>query len=49
MVDVGANHGIYSYWMHKKVGAGGNVVAFEPQAELGIYLGQLKNALGSTA
>jgi len=33
-VDVGANQGIYSYWMHRAVGAQGNVVAFEPQPEL---------------
>ena len=43
-VDIGANRGIYSYWMHRQVGAGGRVVAFEPQPELGVSLEQLKLA-----
>ncbi len=46
VVDVGANRGIYSYWMHKAVAPGGNVVAFEPQPELASYLRELKVALG---
>ena len=33
-VDIGANWGIYSYWMHGLVGAEGHVIAFEPQPEL---------------
>lgn len=41
-VDVGANRGVYSYWMHKKVGPRGNVVAFEPQPELVAYLNDYK-------
>ena len=32
--DVGANHGIYSYWLAKSVGARGQIHAFEPQSEL---------------
>jgi len=44
VADVGANKGIYSYWMHKAVGPGGNVVAFEPQPELVAYLHALKAA-----
>jgi FkbM family methyltransferase len=43
-VDVGANRGIYSYWMHKKVGQEGTVVAFEPQPELNLQLNRLKSA-----
>jgi len=31
---IGANRGIFSYWMHKKVGSNGRVIAFEPQPEL---------------
>ena len=45
-VDIGANRGIYSYWMHRKVGANGHVVAFEPQPELNISLDQLKSRFG---
>jgi FkbM family methyltransferase len=44
VADVGANKGIYSYWMHKAVGPRGNVVAFEPQPELVAYLQALKTA-----
>ncbi|MBL9085407.1 MAG: FkbM family methyltransferase [Planctomycetales bacterium] len=42
VADIGANRGIYSYWMHKAVGPTGNVVAFEPQPELQTYLADLK-------
>ena len=42
VVDVGANRGIYSYWMHRATRPDGNVVAFEPQPELVDYLGDLK-------
>jgi FkbM family methyltransferase len=45
VVDIGANRGIYSYWMHKAVAPDGNVVAFEPQPELAAYLRELKSAL----
>jgi FkbM family methyltransferase len=44
VLDVGANRGIYSYWMHKKIGSAGRVIAFEPQPELGDVLRQLKAA-----
>src|SRR5262245_25877130 len=37
-VDVGANKGAYLYWMRRAVGAGGSVIAFEPQARLAAYL-----------
>jgi len=46
VADIGANRGVYSYWMHKAVGRDGNVVAFEPQPELAAYLRDLKTALG---
>jgi len=48
VVDVGANLGIYSYWMHRAVGAGGRVIAFEPQPELARHLVDLKNAFALT-
>ncbi|HIE65846.1 MAG: FkbM family methyltransferase [Nitrospira sp.] len=41
-VDIGANRGVYSYWMNKKVGPQGFVISFEPQPELDIYLNQVK-------
>jgi len=42
VIDIGANRGIYSYWMSKKAGNGGKVIAFEPQPELGFFLEDLK-------
>ncbi len=45
VVDIGANRGAYSYWMHRYAGAEGRVVAFEPQPELTEYLGRLKRSL----
>jgi FkbM family methyltransferase len=48
VVDIGANRGVYSYWMHKKVGPRGHVVAFEPQPELNKYLVDLKSAFRLT-
>ncbi len=44
VIDIGANKGIYSYWMSKKVGPLGKVVAFEPQPELETHLMGLKSA-----
>ncbi len=43
ILDIGANKGIYSYWMHKQIGANGNVIAFEPQPELCRYLNNVKS------
>lgn len=44
VVDIGANLGIYSYWMHRAVGPRGRVIAFEPQPELQVHLDDLKQA-----
>src|SRR3954451_1983407 len=33
-LDVGANNGIYCFWMLRAVGPAGRVVAFEPQPEM---------------
>ncbi|MCW8827338.1 MAG: FkbM family methyltransferase [Gammaproteobacteria bacterium] len=41
VLDVGANKGIYSYWMSKVVGSDGRVIAFEPQPELESHLNDL--------
>ena len=46
VLDIGANWGIYSYWLHKKVGSSGTVVAFEPQPELAAHLERFKAAFG---
>lgn len=42
VVDIGANKGAFTYWMHKAVGPEGKVVAFEPQPELIKYLSKIK-------
>ncbi len=42
VIDIGANRGIYSYWMSRKVGPKGKVIAFEPQPELETHLLELK-------
>jgi len=38
VIDIGANKGVYCYWLSKAVGASGRVIAFEPQPELGKHL-----------
>jgi FkbM family methyltransferase len=42
--DIGAHRGVYSYWMHRRFGAGTRIVAFEPQPELVEYLSDFKQA-----
>ncbi|MDX5421379.1 MAG: FkbM family methyltransferase [Hymenobacteraceae bacterium] len=44
VLDIGANKGIYTYWMSKKVGSNGQVISFEPQPELGGFLRDLKKS-----
>lgn len=44
VLDIGANRGIYTYWMSKKVGEHGRVFSFEPQPELGGFLLDLKKS-----
>lgn len=44
VLDIGANRGIYTYWMSKKVGEKGRVISFEPQPELGDFLLDLKKS-----
>ncbi|WP_425618557.1 FkbM family methyltransferase [Anatilimnocola sp. NA78] len=46
VLDVGANRGAYSYWMHRAVASTGQVIAFEPQPELAAYLEDLKQTFG---
>lgn len=49
VMDIGANRGIYAYWMSRAVGRQGRVIAFEPQPELAHHLHDLKSsfALGN--
>ena len=42
VLDIGANKGIYSYYLSRKVGPQGNVYAFEAQPELGDHLQSVK-------
>lgn len=39
-LDIGANKGIYCYWLSKAVGPSGHVLAFEPQPEMVDYIGR---------
>lgn len=41
-VDIGANQGIFSYWMCQCVGPQGRTIAFEPQPELADHLHELR-------
>lgn len=43
-LDIGANRGVYSYWLSKQVGPTGRVIAFEPQPELIEHLADLKRS-----
>jgi len=38
VLDIGANKGIYSYWLSRAVGPTGKVIAFEPQPEMVDYI-----------
>jgi FkbM family methyltransferase len=42
LADVGANKGMYAYWMSRAAGPDGRVVSFEAQPELGAYLEDVK-------
>jgi FkbM family methyltransferase len=46
VIDVGANKGIYSYWMSRQVGPRGRVIAFEPQPDLRPHLDDFKRSFG---
>jgi len=38
VIDIGANKGVYCYWLSQAVGSSGRVIAFEPQPELEKHL-----------
>lgn len=41
VIDIGANRGVYTYWLSAAVGKTGQVIAFEPQPELQQHLADL--------
>ena len=44
VIDIGANKGVYSYYLSRAVGSGGQVFAFEAQPELGVHLNAVREA-----
>jgi len=46
VLDIGANKGVYCYWLSKAVTAQGRVIAFEPQPELEAHLVDLFGSFG---
>jgi len=42
VIDIGANKGIYCFWMARAVGALGRILAFEPQPEMRDYIERRK-------
>ena len=46
VIDIGANHGVYAYYLSKQVGPGGHLFAFEPQPELKPHLEAVRETYG---
>ncbi len=46
VVDIGAHKAAFTYWMAKRVGPTGQVVAFEPQPDLAEYLRDVARRIG---
>jgi FkbM family methyltransferase len=46
VLDIGANKGIYCFWMARAVGTSGRVIAFEPQPEMCDSIERLKRRFG---
>jgi O-antigen ligase len=46
VLDIGANKGIYCFWMMRAVGTSGRVIAFEPQPEMRDAIERLKRRFG---
>jgi O-antigen ligase len=46
VLDIGANKGIYCFWMARAVGTSGRVIAFEPQPEMREAIERLKRRFG---
>lgn len=45
-IDIGANKGIYCFWMLRAVGSRGRVIAFEPQPEMHNRIERLRTRFG---
>jgi FkbM family methyltransferase len=48
VLDIGANKGIYCFWLSRAVGGNGKVLAFEPQPEMAAYIETRKRHIGWT-
>src|ERR1700744_4417508 len=46
VIDIGANKGIYCFWLSRAVGRSGKVWAFEPQPEMVNYIKSRKRSFG---
>jgi FkbM family methyltransferase len=46
VIDIGANKGIYCFWMLRAIGAPGRALAFEPQPEMRDYIERRKARSG---
>ena len=46
VIDIGANKGIYCFWLSRAVGRSGKVMAFEPQPEMVNYIKSRKRSFG---
>jgi len=46
VLDIGANKGIYSFWLARAVGPRGQVLAFEPQPEMADYIARRRARFG---
>lgn len=46
VIDIGANKGIYSFWLSRAVGPSGEVLAFEPQPEMIGYIKRRQQCFG---
>ncbi|MBR0689352.1 FkbM family methyltransferase [Bradyrhizobium manausense] len=46
VLDIGANKGIYSFWLARAAGPDGLVLAFEPQPEMVEYIGRRRVQFG---
>lgn len=46
VLDIGANRGLFSYWMAKSVGPEGRVLSFEPQPEMQEQLSLMRKRFG---
>lgn len=45
-IDIGANKGIYCFWMLRAVGSHGRIIAFEPQPEMHDAIERLRTRFG---